>query len=119
MTIKRFEELNIWIDAKILTLEIYSQMKGNNDYGYREQIQRASVSIMNNIAEGFESCSSQQFIKYLGIAKGSCGEVRSMLLLGEDLKYIPSSDVKSLINLSVNISRGIAKLIDYLKSKKG
>ncbi len=76
-----FEDLEVWQEAKTLTISIYQLMKDNRDYGFRDQIQRASVSIMNNIAEGSESGSNATNVRFLQIAKGSCAEVRSMLYL--------------------------------------
>ena len=116
MLVNRFEELRIWQDAKSLTVEIYSLIRENKDYGFRDQLQRASVSIMNNIAEGFESGSNAMFLRYLHIAKGSCGEVRSMLLLSYELNYI-SKDKKDILQKAIYISQGIKKLIDRIKSR--
>ena len=67
---------------------IYAIMQNCRDYGFRDQIQRASVSIMNNIAEGLESGSDAKFVNFLNIAKGSCSEVRSMLYLCEDFRQL-------------------------------
>lgn len=89
----------------------------NRDYGFKDQIQRASVSIMNNIAEGFEYNSDSSFIRYLNIAKGSCAEVRSMLYLCEDLGYCTSNERLKLQNQVISISSGIYKLIEYLRRK--
>jgi len=88
MKIEKFEDILAWQKAKILTLKIYSLLKGLKDLAFRDQICRASVSIMNNIAEGFERKSDKEFIHFLFIAKGSCGEVRSMLYLAIGLNYI-------------------------------
>ena len=82
-----FEELTYWNKAKELTLLIYEIMQDVKDFGFKDQIQRASVSIMNNIAEGSEFGSPLGFVKYLNIARGSCAEVRSMLYLCKDLGY--------------------------------
>lgn len=76
---RNFEELRVWQDARILVNDIYKMMSDCKDYGFKDQIQRAAVSIMNNIAEGSESGSDPLFIRYLKISKASCGEVRSML----------------------------------------
>jgi four helix bundle protein len=78
--IECFEDIIAWQKAKDVTSKIYAQFRLNRDYGFKDQIQRASVSVMNNIAEGFERKSNAEFRQFLYIAKGSCGEVRSMLI---------------------------------------
>ena len=90
---KRFEDLWIWQEARKLVKEIYQDFRlgnGSRDYGFRGQIQDAGVSIMNNIAEGFERTTDPDFARFLDVAKGSCGEVRSMYYTAEDLGYIDS-----------------------------
>ena len=109
-----FEELNVWKEAKSITLDIYAIFKDCRDYGFKDQIQRASVSIMNNIAEGSESGSDAKFINFLNIAKGSCGEVRSMLYLCSTLGFCASEVEASLQSQCKKISGGITKLIEYL-----
>jgi four helix bundle protein len=86
MKFDRFEDIIAWQKAKVMTLKIYSYFKDSRDYGFKDQICRASVSVMNNIAEGFERKSDNEFMHFLYIAKSSCGEVRSMLYLAEELK---------------------------------
>ena len=76
MKIERFEDILAWHKAKVLTVEIYKQFENSKDFGFRDQIQRAAVSVMNNIAEGFERKSNKEFAYFLYVAKGSCGEVR-------------------------------------------
>ena len=93
-------------------------MAACRDYGFRDQIQRASVSIMNNIAEGFESGSDAKFLYFLNVAKGSCSEVKSMLYLCEDLHYCTSEDRKNLIEKLLSLSGGIYNLILYLKKQR-
>jgi len=116
VTIKKFEDLMIWQESRKLIIEIYAEFKDNRDYGFRDQIQRAAVSIMNNIAEGFERYSDVEFKRFLSISKASCGEVRSMLFLAEDLKYIEKEQAKNLRNKSRLLSGGIQNLINKLKS---
>ena len=86
-----FEELVIWQLSRQFVREIYLLFRESNDYGFRDQIQRASVSVMNNIAEGFQrnkfSTDNKQFIYFLNIAYGSCAEVRNMLYIAEDIHY--------------------------------
>ncbi|MBI5621898.1 four helix bundle protein [Candidatus Falkowbacteria bacterium] len=114
MIIKRFEDIIAWQKAQILSLLIYTSMRDNKDWGFRDQIQRASVSIMNNIAEGFERRTNKEFIAFLYIAKGSCGEVRSMLYIGRELKYIPNDQFTQYIQLATEISKLISGFIKTL-----
>lgn len=116
--IEFFEDLKIWQDSRNLVALIYNLMQTNKDYGFKDQIQRASVSVMNNIAEGFERNSDAEFKRFLDIAKASCGEVRSMLYLAEDLKYTSKKEAEELRKKCSYLSGGIANLMKYLKSQK-
>ena len=111
---RNFEELRVWQDARLLVNDIYKMTGACKDYGFKDQIQRAAVSIMNNIAEGSESGSDPLFIRYLKIAKASCGEVRSMLYLCEDLQYCLVDNAIIHRNKTIIISSSIQKLIEYL-----
>ena len=115
--IEKFEDLKIWQDARVLVGAVYSIMKENRDFGFRDQIQRASVSVMNNIAEGFERNSDAEFKRFLDIAKASAGEVRSMLYLAEDLNYISQEKARELRVCSNNLSGAISNLMKYLSKK--
>jgi four helix bundle protein len=115
MKIEQFEDILAWQKAKTLTLKIYSLLKNSKDYGFKDQICRAPVSIMNNIAEGFERKSDNEFKHFLFIAKGSCGEVRSMLYLANELKYISKVDYEELLGLSSEVSKILSGLIKSLK----
>lgn len=88
MKIKRFEDIIAWQKAQDLSVELYAAFKNVKDFGFKEQICRASVSISNNIAEGFDRISDADFKRFLFISLGSCSEVRSMLYLAERLGYI-------------------------------
>ena len=94
MKINNFEDLRIWQLARELVRDIYALLATNKDFGFNSQIQRAAVSIMNNIAEGFDrskySKDNKQMLNFLNISYGSCGEVKSMLYTAEDLGYINS-----------------------------
>jgi four helix bundle protein len=114
MKILRFEDILSWQKAKSLTIIIYSLFKNNRDFGFRDQIQRASVSIMNNIAEGYERKGNKEFSNFLFIAKGSCGEVRSMLHLATSLHYINQKDCLDSLPLTEEISRLLSGLIKTL-----
>jgi len=118
-SVERFEDLRIWQDARALVQVIYSclgdESKGAKDWGFKHQIQTAAVSIMNNIAEGFERKSDKDFARFLDIAKGSCGEVRSMLYLAQDMHYMPEATVIELRNAASSLSMGIASLTKHLR----
>ena len=118
MTINRFEDIKAWQDARALTTEIYklcSDGKPSKDFGFRDQIQRVCISVMSNIAEGFERNNNKEFIKFLLYSKGSCGEVRSLLIVARDLNYIVDEQYKKLVEVSILISSQISSFIKYLK----
>lgn len=114
MGIERFEDIIAWQKSKELTIQIYRLFEESKDFGFKDQIQRASVSVMNNIAEGFERRSNKEFKQFLYIAKGSCGEVRSMLIIAHELNKINTSEYEILISLSLEISRILFGLINKL-----
>lgn len=110
------EDLRIWQDAQNIALQIYSLFKDNKDYGFRDQIQRAAISISNNIAEGSEYNSDKIMIRYLRISKGSCGEVRNMLYLCPKFGYCDRETSTSLINKCKSLSSSIGAFIAYLEN---
>ena len=113
---KNFENLNVWIESRQLVKDVYLLMRSCKDYGLKDQLQRATVSIMNNIAEDSEAGSDQMFIRYLNISKASCAEVKSMFYLCEDISICTSEEaLKYRIRLN-KIITGLQKLINYLKS---
>ena len=117
--ITRFEEIEAWKTARQLTNSIYKVSEQGvfaKDFGLKDQIRRASVSAMSNIAEGFESRTDTQFINYLGHAKGSSGEVRSQLYVALDLKYISQAEFAEAYEFADKASRQISRFIEYLKS---
>jgi four helix bundle protein len=118
MQIKNFEDLEIWKEARHLTREIYALSKTSQlskDYGLRDQMQRAAVSIMANIAEGFERGGNQEFVQFLYIAKGSRGEIRSQLYVALDQNYIDQKATDNLLIILKRLSVMIKHLIDHLK----
>jgi four helix bundle protein len=118
MMIKNFEELQIWKEARRLTHEIYRLTRDSRfskDFGLSSQIQRAAISIMSNIAEGFERGGNQEFIQFLYVAKGSCGEVRSQLYVALDQEYVDKRVTESLLTVLKRLSIMIKHLIDHLK----
>jgi four helix bundle protein len=93
--IKRFEDIQAWQEARILVKMIYqltNKEKFSKDYGMRDQIRRASVSVMNNIAEGFDCESKVEFARFLGIARRSAVEVQSILYAAMDVEYIDQTE---------------------------
>ena len=103
--IEKFEDIVSWQKAHELTIEIYKSFKKCNDYSFRDQIQRASISIMNNIAEGFDRSGDKQLKNFLYIAKGSCAEVRSMLSVAPELGYITELNKISLESTTISITK--------------
>ena len=108
MKIQRFEDLEAWQIARELTNKIYSISRKESirrDYGFVDQIRRAAISIMNNIAEGFERGSNKDFVRFLFIARGSAGEVRSMLYVGLDQGYLADDTFTRCHDLCVRCSQ--------------
>ena len=115
MRINRFEDIIAWQKAKEMSLLVYKSFDKSRDFGFKDQIQRASVSVMNNIAEGFEKRTDNEFRQGLYIAKGSCGEVRSMLHLASDLEIIDVDEIEELLLLSTETSKVLSGLIKSLR----
>lgn len=122
MNVERFEELDAWKVARELANLVYAlgrESGFSKDYSFKDQIQRAAVSAMNNIAEGFERGSNKDFAKFLFIARGSVGEVRSMLYLASDQKYITDEQFKEAHNLCMRGSQLCWGLIKHLRKNSG
>lgn len=111
----QFENLEIWKQARALVRDVFTITKGLSDRDYNSQIRRASLSIMNNVAEGHESGSAKSFARYLKIAKGSCGEVRSLLYAGFDVKYLSSKAFDQNHVRTMELSRMLAGFIKHLR----
>lgn len=119
--VQRFEDLDAWKSAREVTRQIYKVCKNDGfvrDFGLRDQICRAAVSIMSNIAEGFERDGDKEFIQFLYIAKASCGEVRSQLYAALDQNYISEIEFDSIHAKLIENSRIISGLIKYLKQSE-
>ncbi len=117
---RSFEDLWIWQTARVVVKEVYSDFgidtAAARDFGFQDQIRRAAMSVMNDIAEGFERGSDADFANFLRIAKGSCGEVRSMFYTAEDLGYVPSSLANERREKLKQLAAGIESLRTHLKS---
>ncbi|WP_345785687.1 four helix bundle protein [Pelagicoccus sp. SDUM812003] len=115
---KSFEELPVWQESRAIVALIYSLTKGSNfakDFGLKDQIQRAGVSIMTNIAEGFERRSTKEFCQFLNYAKASSGEVRSLTVVASDLKYITDELFNSVRDKTISLSKSISGFDRYLR----
>ena len=118
--IERFEDIEAWRDARHLVKQIYEITNDGpfaRDFGLRDQIRRAAVSTMSNIAEGFERGSNKDFIRFLYMGKASVGEVRSQLYTGVDLGYLEQECADEIMGAAQSVSRQIAGFIKYLKSR--
>jgi four helix bundle protein len=119
--INSFEDIQAWQKARELTREIYKISNDGSfgkDYGLRDQIRRASVSIVSNIAEGFERNGSKEFKQFLSISKGSAGEVRAQLYIALDLEYITKEEFEKLNSLVFDTSKLISGFINYLRDSE-
>jgi four helix bundle protein len=117
---KSFEEFQVYQKGVQLTKLIFKLLENKSfekEYSFKDQIKRAAVSITNNIAEGSEYNNNRQFIRYLKIAKGSCAEVRSMLVLCRELGFSDEIEIKESYNLTIEISQNLSNFIKYLSEK--
>jgi four helix bundle protein len=117
-TVKRFEDLEIWQQAREISKDVYEITKKETikyDFSLIDQLRRSSGSIMDNIAEGFERDGNKEFIQFLSIAKGSSGETRSQLYRAIDQHYIDDSEFQTLYNKLINVSIKIKNMMSYLK----
>lgn len=117
MAIKKFEDILAWQKAQELALEIYKNFGNLKDYGFRDQITRASVSISNNIAEGFDRSSNPDFVRFLYFASASNSEVRSMLYLSIKLNFISEENATFLIDKTNEISKMLYGFIKSISKK--
>jgi four helix bundle protein len=116
--IQKFEDILAWQKARELTKEIYAHAKAGlfaKDYGLRDQIQRASVSIMGNVAEGFDRGGDKEFIQFLSFSKGSGSEVKSHLYVALDQQYVNTTQFHQLYNAADEVGRLLAGFMSYLK----
>ncbi len=122
MTIQKFEDLVVWQLSRELVKEIYQILKDNKDYDFKSQIQRATISVMNNIAEGFDrgkaAKDNKQFLNFLNIAYGSCGEVKSMLYVAEDLEYVKAEIAQATRDKTLSLAVKISSLMQHLQQNQ-
>ena len=116
---KTFEEINAWQNARALVKDIYAMTRSGDfsrDYGLKDQIQRAAVSVCSNIAEGFERRGNKEFIQFLWIAKGSAAEICSQLHNARDIGYIEDERFNAIYNSAKQIGGMLFNLITVLSS---
>jgi len=120
--VERFEDLIAWQKARELTKQIYlltKKEKFSRDFGLRDQIQRAAVSIMSNLAEGFERGGRAEFHQFVVIAKGSCAELRSQLYVALDVGHISRKEFDQVHALAIEISRILGGLRASIQKQRG
>jgi four helix bundle protein len=117
MKVIKFEDLIAWQKAQDLAVEIYTAFEQTRDFAFRNQIQSAAVSVSNNIAEGFDSRSKREFMRFLGIARNSSNEVKSMFYLAERLKHIEVSKKNDLLFFCEEVTRIIVGLTKSIRDK--
>ena len=120
MAVTRFENLEVWQEAAALAVEVYTVSKNgdfNQDFGFRDQLRRSVVSIAANIAEGKERETISEFIRYLYIAKGSSGELKTHLMIAQRIGYVEQACAKNLTQRVEKVSAKLGALIRTLKRK--
>jgi four helix bundle protein len=120
-TIKRFEDLEVWRLAREFAKEIYEMTNNeffSKDFRFRDQLRASSGSVMDNIAEGFERDGKKEFVQFLYISKGSCGESRSQLYRALDVCYVDKETFERMFNKAEIISQSLSGFIQYLKQSE-
>jgi len=116
MKIERFEDIESWKEARSLVKNIYKLFANFKDYGFKDQIQRAAISVMSNIAEGFDRNSNKEFIQFLVIARGSVSEVRSLCYAAMDIGYIDEKTFSGISEHCFKLTNLINGFIRYLRT---
>jgi len=116
MQIKCFEQIESWKEARSLVKDVYAIFRDSKDYGFRDQIQRAAISVMSNIAEGFDRGSNKEFIQFLVIARGSLSEVKSLAYAGLDIGHLAPDSFENIDKRCTNLSNMIDGFIRYLRN---
>jgi four helix bundle protein len=122
MTVRSFESLRVWHLARRLTVQVYSVARKDSfarDFGLRDQVCRAAVSVMSNVAEGFERGSRKEFAHFLRIARGSAAEVRAQIYAAEDLGYLDPATARDLRRDALALSKQLASLSKHLSADGG
>jgi four helix bundle protein len=114
--IERFEDIESWKEARVLVKDVYTIVSDCKDYGFRDQIQRAVISAMTNIAEGFDRGSNKEFVQFLIIARGSVSEVKSLAYAGLDIGNLSAPSFENIAGRCTNLSNMINGFIRYLRN---
>ena len=117
---KSFEEFDVYKKGIQLAIQVFKLLENKTferEYGFKDQIKRAVISITNNIAEGSEYNNNKQLIRYLKISKGSCAEVRSMLIVSRELGFCSQIEIEESYKTSIEISQNLSNFIKYLSTK--
>jgi four helix bundle protein len=112
-----FEKLEVWKKSRHLSADIYRQMKDLKDYGFKDQITRSGLSVPSNIAEGIERVSAKEKLQFLNVARASCAELRTQILIGSDIEYIPVATSKVWLSNAREISAMLTGLMKAIKFK--
>lgn len=122
MKFSKLNELNVWTESVKIATEIYKTVNTSTkfikDFGLKDQIQRSAISIPSNIAEGFERETGAEFVRFLFIAKGSCAELKTQIIIAKEIGYISDEKSSELLDTCDHISIMIFKLIDYLRKSR-
>ncbi len=121
MKIERFEDLEVWKEGRelcVLVKQLTDKEPFAKDFKFREQIRASCGSVMDNIAEGFERDGRKEFIQFLSVAKGSCGETRSQAHRALDFQYISKDDYEILVEKTITLSKKLSSFINYLKTSE-
>jgi len=116
LRIERFEEVDSWKEARLLVGDIYKFLAGCRDFGFKDQIQRAAVSVMSNIAEGFDRGSNREFVQYLVISRGSVSEVKSLAYAGLDIGHFDRNAFEVIIARCTKLTNVLNGFIRFLKA---
>jgi four helix bundle protein len=118
-TVERFEELKIWRESRNLMGSVFDSLpKYSGEWTLKDQLRRFALSAMSNIAESLERGGNKEFLQFLSIAKGSCGELRSQLIVARDLELLPEPEYRELKNDAERLNRQISSLATYLRNSR-
>ncbi|MBM9537893.1 four helix bundle protein [Desulfobulbus alkaliphilus] len=113
----KFEDLEVWKRSARLSAEIYKALADLKDYGFKDQLCRSGLSVPSNIAEGMERDSQKEFLQFLRFAKGSCGELRTQVYIGQEIGYVEKQKAQAWIQESKEISSMIVGLMKSIKAR--